>query len=570
MIKPHGGELIDRVLDEDKKQNILAQKDQLKVLVLDKERTVDVRNIAHGVYSPLTGFLKKSDFSSVVKDMRLANGVVWSVPIVLDISETEKQKIKNEKQVLLVSDDSQPIAILENFEIFSYDKNSFAKNVFGTTDQNHPGVANVFKMKDYLIGGDTWLIHDQTPFSDYDLTPKETRGLFKKNGWDTVAAFQTRNVPHQGHEFLQKQALKQTDGLFIQPVIGEKKLTDFKDEFIIASYQLLIKNFFPENKVVLGILPLKMRYAGPREAVLHALIRKNFGCTHFIVGRDHAGVGDFYGPFDAQEIFNQFKPDEIGVEILKFKNVVWCHTCNSHVFENDCPDCSKNQESFSGTKIRQAILNKTPIPSYVMRPEIYNFLANSHNPLVDNKYNMHKNSNNKKGFILWFTGLSGSGKTTVADKVSEKLKQSNQHIERLDGDIVRQTLTKDLGFSKEDRDENIKRIGFVAKMLAKNGVGVLASFISPYKHQRDGVRDKVENFIEVYCKCPLKVCEKRDAKGLYAKARSGEIKNFTGVSDPYEKPENAEIILDTSSNTDENIEKCAEQVIEYLQNNNLI
>ncbi len=288
------------------------------------------------------------------------------------------------------------------------------------------------------------------------------------------------------------------------------------------------------------------------------------------MGRDHAGVGDYYGPFKAQDIFDQFKKNEIGVEILKFKNVVWCPKCNSHTFDGDCAHKPEQQISFSGTKIRQAIENKTPIPSYMMRPEIYNFLANSHNPLVDNQYNMHKNSNNKKnGFVLWFTGLSGSGKSSVADKVSEKLKKSNQHIERLDGDVVRQTLTKDLGFSKEDRDENIKRIGFVASMLSKNGVGVLASFISPYKQQRDNLRQETTNFMEVYCKCPLEVCEKRDTKGLYAKARSGEIKNFTGVSDPYQEPENPEIVLDTSSNNDDNIEKCADQVIQYLQNNQL-
>ncbi|NQU82919.1 MAG: adenylyl-sulfate kinase [Parcubacteria group bacterium] len=420
-------------------------------------------------------------------------------------------------------------------------------------------------MGDYLVGGEIGLFdNSRTIFPEHNFFPAETRIIFEKRGWKTITAFQTRNIPHQGHEFLQKKALEQTDGLFIQPVIGEKKLADFKDEYILTSYEILIDKYYPKQKVLLGILPLKMRYAGPREAVFHALIRKNFGCTHFIVGRDHAGVGGYYPPFAAQEIFDTFKKDEIGIEIFKYPEVIFCNEEKKHLFITDCPHKEENKLSFSGTKLREHIKNNELPPEYIIRPEVFNMISQSHNSLVDDVY---KNNTKKQGFVLWFTGLSQSGKTTIADGVFKILEKKGLKLERLDGDIVRESLSSDLGFTHKDRQENIKRVAFMSKLLSRNGVGVIASFISPYKEMREKVRQQVANFIEVYTNAPLEVCEARDTKGLYAKARKGEIQNFTGISDPYEAPENPEIELFTNRET---LEENIDEVIKYLEQNNLV
>lgn len=562
MISPHGGKLINKILSQEEKALINIK--DFKFLILNKEEVQEVKNIARGVYSPLSGFLKREDFQSVVSKMRLQNNIVWPIPIVLDVPNKHYQIIKNEHTLALYNQKKEPIALLKDIEFYANDKEFFAKNVFGTLDRKHPGVNAVYEMGNYLVGGEIMLIDNKKEvFPEYNFTPEETRRIFKERGWNTIVGFQTRNVPHRGHEFLQKQALKQADGLFIQPVIGKKKTKDFKDEYILAAYEILIEKYLPKNRVLLGILPFRMKYAGPREAILHALIRKNFGCSHFIVGRDHAGVKGFYDPFEAQNIFDNFEKKEIGVNILKYPEVVYCKGKQKHVFINECP--AKERVSFSGTELRKKIKNKKQPPEYIIRPEIYNFLANSYNSLVDNMYN--QTNKNQKGFVLWITGLSQAGKTTIGDGVYKILKENNIKVERLDGDIVRKYLSKDLGFSKEDREENIRRVGFVVKLLSRNGIGVIASFISPYRSIRKKLREEVPNFIEVYANAPLEVCEKRDTKGLYKKARLGEIKNFTGISDPYEPPENPEIELKTDTFTPE---ECIEKVIEYLKENKYI
>ena len=338
-----------------------------KTVSLDEEEIKDVKNIARGVYFPLQGFLRKKDFLKVVSEMRLVNGAVWSIPIVLDLERNEYSHVKNEKDIVLVDKQNLPIALLKNIEIFQYDKGFFAKNVFSTLDKNHPGVAEIYKMGDYLIGGEIELLDgSREPFPSYNFSPIETKKHFKKMGWQTICAFQTRNVPHLGHEFLQKEALKFIDGLFIQPVIGRKKTEDFKDEYILASYEILIERYYPKNKVLLGILPLKMRYAGPREALFHALIRRNFGCTHFIVGRDHAGIGNYYSKYQAQEIFKRFSKRELGIEILTFPEVVYCQKCKEHLFINGCLHSQKEKLRFSATKIRESIKNKKIPPFYFL------------------------------------------------------------------------------------------------------------------------------------------------------------------------------------------------------------
>lgn len=561
MITPHGGKLINKVLGPQEKQEILARVRAFKTLILNEENIKEAKNIGEGVFSPLSGFLRKQDFQRVLSDMRLSNNLVWPLPIVLDINESDYQKIKNEKTILLCDQEQRAIALLEQIEIYDYDKAQLAKKVYGSLDKNHPGVEEVYKMGKYLVGGQIKLLDTKKRlFPEYNFSPEETREMFAKRGWKTIAAFQTRNVPHRAHEFLQKYALQNVDGLFIQPVIGQKKMADFKDEFILDSYQLLIDMHYPPNKAILGILPFKMRYAGPREALFHAIVRKNFGCSHFIVGRDHAGFGKFYGPYDAQKIFDNFSQKELDINILKYKNVVWCQKCQNYVFENTCPHSPQNMVSFSGTKLRQYIQNRTEPPEHLFRSDLYQVLLQSLNPLIERADK--KEAEKQKGFVLWFTGLPSSGKSTLANKVYEILKAKGIRLERLDGDIVRKSLTQDLGFSKKDRDENIKRVGFIAQLLSRNNVGVVASFISPYAQARENIRKQAENFIEVFCKCPLEVCEKRDSKGLYAKARRGEIQNFTGVSDPYQEPENPEVVVETDKET---VEQSCQKIIKSLE-----
>ena len=565
MVLPHGGKLINKIISPQEKGEILDRIRKFKFLTVDKEKVEEIKNIGRGVYSPLSGFLRKKDFESVVSNMRLKNGVLWPIPIVLDISDQDYQNLKNENALALYDKNKEIVALLENIEFYSNDKDFFAKNVYGTLDNNHPGVREIYKMGDFLVGGEIKLLNDKKQtFPKYNFSPRETREIFQKKGWKTVVAFQTRNVPHLGHEFLQKYALKGRDGLFIQPVIGEKKIEDFKDEFILTVYEVLIDRHYPKEKVVLGILPLKMRYAGPREAVFHALIRKNFGCTHFIVGRDHAGVGKYYPPFAAQTIFNQFKKTEVGIEILKYPEVIFCKSCKKHVFLNTCSHSENDKIYFSGTKLREKIKNGQKPPFNIIRPETYYLLSNSANPLVDH---MYKRQKNQKGFTLWFTGLSQAGKTTIGNRVYQILKERGVIIERLDGDIVRQSLSKDLGFSKDDREENIKRVGSLAKLFNQKGVAVIASFISPYQKIRQELREKIPSFIEVFTNASLEVCEKRDIKGLYKKARKGEIPNFTGISDPYEAPENPEIELKTDAWS---IQECTKKVIQYLEKHQYI
>ena len=534
---------------------------------VNSEVIQDAANIANGVYFPLKGFLKQKDYLSVLDEMRLADGRVWSLPIVIDIDAGEKEKLAGQDTVELIGPTDESV-ILKNIEVYSYDKNDWAQKVYGTLDLEHPGVARLMSRREFLLGGEVVAVKNfEKIFPEYNFNSEAAKKIFRQKDWKTIVAFQTRNIPHLGHEFLQNKALENVDGIFIQPVIGEKKAEDFKDEYIILAYNLLIQEYLPAGRALLGILPLRMRYAGPREAVMHALVRRNFGCTHFIVGRDHAGVNGYYGPEDAKKIFDQFSLEELGIEIFKYNEVVYDQKNGRHCFVDECGEDDKIE--FSGTKLRQYIQEKKEPPPYLLRPEIYELLISNPNLLVDKMYQARKNKNNFTcpGFVLWFTGLSAAGKTTIADKVCEILSERSIGVERLDGDLVRENLTKDLGFSRQDRDENIRRIGFVANLLSRNNVAVIASFISPYEAQRQELRDKINNFIEVFVDTPLEVCEARDPKGLYKKARSGEIKNFTGISDPYERPESPEICLDTSSLS---VDDCVAQIISYLEEGNYI
>jgi len=380
MIPPHGGKLIDRVLKGEERQKALARARILPKIELDRELAFEVENIATGVFSPLEGFLGKEDFESVLARGRLANDLPWTIPIVLDISKDMARSIKDEVALYY---NGEPIALLQVKEIYAYDKEKMARGIYGTTSEEHPGVLKVEGMKEVLLAGPIYLLNPvPSPFPRYKLSPRETRVLFELKGWKTVVGFQTRNVPHIGHEYVQKTALTFVDGLFINPVIGRKKPGDFKDEVIIAAYEALIQNYYLKDTAVMAILQMEMRYAGPREAIHHAIIRKNFGCTHFIVGRDHAGVGNFYPPYAAQEIFDEY-PD-IGIVPLFFRSFFYCKKCGGVVNEKICPHAGEHRVNFSGTRLRGMLQGKESSEGEfpLIRPEVEEVLRKHPDPFV--------------------------------------------------------------------------------------------------------------------------------------------------------------------------------------------
>jgi sulfate adenylyltransferase len=381
MIPPHGGKLVERVLEETRRKELLAKAKSLLTLRINDESVSDVENIATGVFSPLEGFMGKVDFRNVLNEMRLGNDLPWTIPIVLDAGAEEAKLLKEGRDVLLQSESGRPVAVLHLEEKFEYDRDEMADKVFLTRDKVHPGVAKVARMKDVLLAGPVDLIEiTPTPFDRWKLSPKETRILFREKGWKTVVGFQTRNTPHIGHEYVQKTALTFTDGIFVNPVIGRKKKGDFKDEVILASYDELIKHYYLKERAVMAILQMEMRYAGPREAIFHAIVRKNFGCTHIIIGRDHAGVGNYYHPYAAQDIFEEF-PD-LGIVPLFFRSFYYCKKCQSVVNEKICPHPPSDQIQFSGTKIRDLLVKGEIPPLELMRPEVAKVIMEFKDPFV--------------------------------------------------------------------------------------------------------------------------------------------------------------------------------------------
>ncbi len=383
MIKPHGGKLIQQIVrDEEEIEYWKEKATQLISIRLDSEQVKEIKNIARGLYSPLNGYMREDDFNSVTENLTLANGTVWPIPLALNVNSQKAKEIHIGRRLALRNEKDELIAILVVEDKYEFNQKETAKKVFGTSSKEHPGVSEMMNMHKTLIGGDILLIDDsKQTFNKYNLDPVETRVLFKEKGWKTVVGFQTRNAPHRAHEYLQKCALEIVDGLFINPVIGKKKSGDYTDNAILEAYNRAIKDYYNKDKVILSILPLKMRYAGPREAIMHALIRKNFGCTHFVVGRDHAGVGDFYGSYDAQEIFDKI-PD-IGIKILKFEHAYYCEICDNMATDKTCSHDEKFKVKPSGTLIREKIKTKKQIPEEMMRPEVLNTLQNMKNVFVD-------------------------------------------------------------------------------------------------------------------------------------------------------------------------------------------
>jgi sulfate adenylyltransferase len=383
MVRPHGGKLIDRSVADKDLEKALADAAGMKSITIDRMTVTDVKNVAHGRYSPLEGFIGLNDLKSVLETMRLTNGAVWTVPILLDVSEDEAKGLNEGEDICLKAEDGTPVAILHLKEKYSHPKDEISRAVFGTDDLEHPGVKSTMDKKDVFLGGDIDLVDlSREPFPKYNLYPSETREIFEKNGWKTVAGFQTRNAPHLGHENMQKTVLALVDGLLIHPVIGKKKKGDFKDDVILKCYDALIENYFPKDRVLLSILPMEMRYAGPREAIHHSIIRKNHGCTHLIVGRDHAGVGSYYHPEAAIEIFDNF--DDLEIRPITIRGDFFhCKKCHRLESDRTCPHGDDMKIHFSGTIVRKLLTEGGTPPEEMIRPEVFEAQRGFDNPFVE-------------------------------------------------------------------------------------------------------------------------------------------------------------------------------------------
>jgi sulfate adenylyltransferase len=553
---PYGGSLVNLIVGEARAAEMKATAKDHASLTLEERGLCDLELLAVGAFSPLNGFLGKADYERVVGEMRLADGTLWPLPVTLPV--TPGDGVAEGKTLALRDVYGNLLAFLHAEEIYTYDKPAEARGAYGSTDERHPAVASLNRQGSHYAAGRLEVIRTPPHYDFVDLrrTPAELRDHFESLGWSRVVAFQTRNPLHRAHEELTKRAAQQIGGgLLIHPVVGVTKPGDVDHFTRVRCYRALVDNYYEPGTVVLSLLPLAMRMAGPREVLLHAIIRRNYGCTHFIVGRDHAGPGKdctgrpFYEPYAAQESMGTHQ-DEIGMRMVDFKQMVYLPDEQRYCPVDEVAPGVKTAD-ISGTQVRDNYLAKgLQLPEWFSRPAVAEILNEANPP------------NFRQGLTIWFTGLSGSGKSTVAHALVERLAEFGRNVSLLDGDEIRTHLSKGLGFSKEDRDTNINRVGYVAGLVAQHGGTTLCAVISPYRATRDNARKQSQgNFVEVFCDTPIEVCEQRDAKGLYAKARAGEIKGFTGVDDPYEPPLNPEVTLDTSKLS---VQECADKIIEKL------
>ena len=535
---------------------------------LTPRQICDLELLMNGGFNPLKGFLSEADYDSVVETMRLANGALWPMPITLDVSQAFADKIEPGQDIALRDPEGVILAILSITDKWSPDKAREAVKVFGADDIAHPAVNYLHNVAGpvYLGGPITGI----QPPVHYDFrarrdTPNELRTLFRKLGWRKIVAFQTRNPLHRAHQELTFRAAKECQAnLLIHPVVGMTKPGDIDHFTRVRCYEAVLDQY-PASTTTMSLLNLAMRMAGPREAVWHGLIRKNHGVTHFIVGRDHAGPGanskgeDFYGPYDAQDLFRQHEA-EMGIEMVPFKHMVYVQDRAQYEPIDEIADKDKvTILNISGTELRRRLAEGLEIPEWFSFPDVVRELRRTKPP------------RSKQGFTVFFTGFSGSGKSTIANALMVKLMEmGGRPTTLLDGDIVRKNLSSELGFSKEHRDLNIRRIGYVASEITKNGGIAICAPIAPYATTRRAVREEIEAFgafVEVHVATSIEECERRDRKGLYKLAREGKIKEFTGISDPYDVPENPELRLDTET---VDVDYCAQQVLLKLESLGLI
>jgi len=567
LIAPHGGELVQLQVSPERAAELKGHSKEWPSWDLTARQLCDLELLMSGGFSPLRGFMNRADYESVCHKMRLANGTLWPIPITFDVTEEFAKKLTpGSSHIALRDPEGVMLAVLHVEDVWQPDRKAEAKAVFNSTSAAHPGADYAInKSNPWYVGG---RIEEFQPPSHYDfrslrLTPAELRSEFTRLGWTNVVAFQTRNPMHRAHVELTMRAAKQVEAnLLIHPSVGMTKPGDV-DHFIrTRCYELLLTKY-PHGTAKLSMLPLAMRLGGPREAIWHGLIRKNHGCTHFIVGRDHAGPGKdtdgkpFYGPYDAQELFKQHEK-EMGVAMVPFQMMVYLQNEDRYVPADEVPQGAKVLD-ISGTELRQRLNEGRDIPAWFTYPEVVKELRRSYPP------------RDKQGVTIFFTGLSGSGKSTIANALITKfLETGGRPVTLLDGDLVRKHLSSELGFSKEHRDINIRRIGYVASEITKNGGIAICAPIAPYEATRQAVRQMIEpfgGFILVHVATSLEVCEQRDRKGLYAKARAGIVKEFTGISDPYEAPAKAEVVIDTAKLSPE---EAAQAIILTLEREGFI
>ena len=556
LIAPYGGSLTELVVDEARSAALKSSSWDLS-----ERQLCDLELLLNGGFSPLQGFLTRRDYESVRDNMRLADGTLWTMPITLDVPEALASKLSTGTALALRDPEGVMLAVLHVEELWEPDRDLEATRVFGTNSAEHPGVeALLHRTNPVYVGGrlEGVQLPSHYDYKDLRLTPRELRSEFAKLGWRKVVAFQTRNPMHRAHQELTLRAGREVEAnLLIHPVVGLTKPGDVDHFTRVRCYQALMERY-PASTARLSLLNLAMRMGGPREAVWHAIIRRNHGCTHLIVGRDHAGPGSdgtgktFYGPYEAQELMRQVQ-DEIGVEMVPFRLMVYVEDAAMYAPVDEIPEGTRTR-SISGTDLRERLQDGREIPDWFTFPEVSKKLRQRHPPRA------------QQGFTVFFTGLSGSGKSTVANVLQVKLLElGGRSVTLLDGDVVRKNLSSELGFSREHRDLNIHRIGFVASEITKAGGIAICAPIAPYESVRKANRRLISReggYVLVHLSTPVEVCETRDRKGLYAKARAGIIKEFTGISDPYEFPADADLVIDT---TDITPGEAAQQILLHLQ-----
>ncbi|QRV79538.1 sulfate adenylyltransferase [Ceratobasidium sp. AG-Ba] len=575
---PHGGALKDLYLrDAPQHTKLLAEADTLVDILLTERQLCDLELIMNGGFSPLEGFLNEADYKSVVETLRLTSGALFPIPVNLDVSQADIDKlgIKAGTRIALRDPrDDNALAILAVEDVYRPNKTLEAEKVFGADDIAHPAVAYLRnKVKEFYVGGKVQAIQPPTYFDYVALryTPTELRAHFKKLAWRKVVAFQTRNPMHRAHRELTVRAARQRQAnVLIHPVVGLTKPGDVDHYTRVRVYQALMPKY-PNGMATLALLPLAMRMAGPREAVWHAIIRKNFGATHFIVGRDHAGPGknskgvDFYGPYDAQELVTKYK-DELSIEMVPFQQMTYLPSSDEYMPVDEVPKGVQTLD-ISGTELRKRLRTGAAIPDWFSYDAVVKTLRESYPPRT------------KQGFVLFLTGLHNSGRSSIARALQVTLnQQGGRSVSLLLGETVRSELSSELTFTPEDRHKNIQRIAFVSAELSRAGAAVIAAPIAPYHHSRKAARDHVVstagaggNFFLIHVATPLEHCEATDRQGVYKRARAGEIKNFTGVGeatdDPYEAPTDADIVVDTTTQT---IPEIVHSIVLLLETNGLL
>lgn len=556
LIEPYGGTLVDLTVSADEREDLLHKAATLPSVQIPERAVCDLELLATGAFSPLTTFLSSADLENVMGSMCLTDGTLFPIPITLPVEAFDGLAL--DADIALRDSGNNLLAIMSVEEIYEWSKDGFARDIFATLDTRHPLVSEMQHWGKLNLSGSLRVVNllKHRDFAELRLTPKQTRNALMRSGRANVVAFQTRNPIHRAHEEMTRRAMEEIDGsLLLHPVVGMTKPGDVDYFTRVRIYRLLTERYFDRDRTLLALLPLAMRMAGPREALWHAIIRRNHGANHFIVGRDHASPGvdshgrPFYPAAAAQELAAEHA-DEVGVKMICFEEMVFVPDEDRYLETSKA--AGRQTLTLSGTQIREDYLGKSRrLPDWFTRREVAEILAQSYPPPE------------RQGVCLWFTGLSGAGKSATAEALTVLLAEHGRRVTLLDGDVVRTHLSKGLGFSREDRDANVLRIGFVASEIVRHGGVVICAAVSPYSAARNEVRQMMSGgtFVEIFVDTPLEVCEQRDTKGMYAKARRGEITGFTGIDDPYEVPENAEVTLDSVAF---GIEENALKIVKYL------